>query len=411
MMPTLAQDSLLEFLNASAAAQDDDLISFAAGMPDSACINDYAVDGMIRAFHDSRVSAGESAAAIDLRQYGPTRGVITPHIRRHLGNDYGIGLPEEGIVVTNGAQEALTVLTWSLLDARSECLLVPDPCFPGAHEAARQLGIEVIGFPCGPDALDRGALERAAATARARGKRAGALYMNPTYGNPLGGTLGRADREYVNEFALRHDLWVFEDDPYGLFSYEGHPPPPLAALPANGKTFFVGSFSKSISPSLRAGFIAAPGADRGLMEHLSRAKSTLSLHTSQVCQAIVGGVLHASGYTLRRRCAENARLYRRKRDELARALRQEADRSIGLRLARWTIPAGGFFVPLELPRPFRRDDLVALRDEFGVLVTPMSEFSVCGARANAIRLAFSAVPLDKIRPGVERLAAFLSREA
>ena len=152
-------------------------------------------------------------------------------------------------------------------------------------------------------------------------------------------------------------------------------------------------------------------AGRGLIDHLSRAKSTLSLHTSQVCQAIVGGVLHDTGYSLRRRCRESTRLYRRKRDELARALRESAASSAGLRRARWSTPAGGFFMPLELPRSFLRRDLVALRDQYGVLVTPMSEFSVSGARTNSIRLAFSALPLEKIRPGVERLAAYLSLEA
>ena len=65
---------------------------------------------------------------------------------------------------------------------------------------------------------------------------------------------------------------------------------------------------------------------------------------------------------------------------------------------------------LDLPRRFTRGDIVALRDEFGVLVTPMSEFSVSGARSNSIRLAFSALPLQKIQPGVRRLADYLSRE-
>ena len=108
----------------------------------------------------------------------------------------------------------------------------------------------------------------------------------------------------MNDFAVRHDLWIFEDDPYCLFSYEGETTLPLAALPGNTKTLFVGSFSKAISPSLRVGFIAAPGANRRLIEHLSEAKSSLSLHTSQICQAIVGGVLHDCDYSLRRRCRE-----------------------------------------------------------------------------------------------------------
>jgi (S)-3,5-dihydroxyphenylglycine transaminase len=410
MIPSRAHDSLLEFLNASAAVNGD-LVSFAAGMPDSTCINDYAFDNMIRAFAESRAALGEDGARIDLRQYGPTPGVITRHIQRYLQNDYGIALEPDHIIVTNGAQEALSLLTWSLLDPKQECLLVPDPCFPGSHQAARRLGIEVVGFPCGPQAVDRVALEQAAVAAIERGKRPGALYINPTYGNPLGGTLGKSDREYLNDFAVRHDLWIFEDDPYWLFPYEGETMLPLAAHPRNAKVLFVGSFSKSISPSLRVGFIAAPGAHRCLIDHLSEGKSALSLHTSQVCQAIVGGVLHDCGYSLRRRCREGTLLYKRKRDELERALREAAVRSTGLRLARWSTPAGGFFMPLDLPRPFLRSDLVELRDAFGVLVTPMSEFSVSGARANSIRLAFSALPLEKIRPGVDRLGAYLSRGA
>lgn len=407
MNPTPATDSLLEFLNA-AAASSGELISFAAGMPDSVCINDYRLDDMIAAFVDSRAALGDNGSAPELRQYGPTRGIITPHIQRYLAHDYGISLATDQIIVTNGAQEALSLLTWGLVDPAAECLLVPDPCFPGAHEAARRLGIEVIGFVYGPDALDRDALECTVALAKARGKRPGALYINPTYGNPLGGTLGCADREYLNRFAEAHELWIFEDDPYCLFSYDGKVTPPLAALPGNSKTLLVGSFSKSVSPSLRVGFIAAPQAGP-LMEHLSEVKSALSLHTSQISQAVVGGMLHVCAYSLRRRCWQRSDFYRRKRDELARALQDAAQRSPGLGFARWSIPAGGFFVALDLPQPFLRHDLVKLRNEFGVLVTPMSEFSVSGAHTNAIRLAFSALPLEQIRPGIERLAAYLSK--
>ena len=153
----------------------------------------------------------------------------------------------------------------------------------------------------------------------------------------------------------------------------------------------MGSFSKSISPSLRVGFIAAPGVDRCLIEHLCEAKSSLSLHTSQVCQAIVGGVLHDCSYSLRRRCREGTLLYKRKRDELARALQEAAACSAAMRPVRWSTPAGGFFMPVDLPRPFLRGDLVELRDAFGVLVTPMSEFSVSGACANSIRSGFQCL--------------------
>jgi (S)-3,5-dihydroxyphenylglycine transaminase len=408
MTPKHVPDSLLEFLNASAGSRSD-VVSFAAGMPDSACINDFAIDGMIRAFMDSRIGADEQGTSLELRQYGPTRGVITPHIQRYLENDHEISLGEDRIIVTNGAQEALSLLTWALLDSKEECLLVPDPCFPGAHEAARQLGIEVIGFRCVADAVDRSGLERAVAEIASRGKRPGALYINPTYGNPLGVNLQPSDRAYLNDFALQHDFWIFEDDPYRSFFYEGEPTPPLAALPNNARTLFIGSFSKSISPSLRVGFVAAPGTDRGFIDYLSAAKSTLSLHTSQVCQAIVGGMLHECDYSLRQRCRQGTRLYKRKRDELAEALRAAAARYNGLSRATWSTPIGGFFTTLELPRPFVRQDLLTLRDEFGVLVTPMSEFSLSGAYTNAIRLAFSALPLEKIGLGVDRLGAYLSR--
>lgn len=408
MIRTQGQDSLLEFLNASAALQGD-IVSFAAGMPDPACINDYRFEQMMQAFVESRAALGESAAPIDLRQYGPTRGVIASHIQRYLLNDHGIEIGKERIIVTNGAQEGLTLLTLTLLDPAKDCLLVPDPCFPGAHEAARHLGIDVIAFPYDPVAFDRAALERAALAALDRGKRAGALYVNPTYGNPLGETLSDVDRQYLHEFATHHDLWIFEDDPYCLFSYEGKETLPFAGLSGNTKAFFVGSFSKSISPSLRVGFITVPGIDPALVERLSAGKSTLSLHTSQVCQAIVGGVLYDCDYSLRRRCRENARLYRRKRDELAGALTDVAMQTPGLREVRWSVPAGGFFMPLHLPRPFLKDDLIALRDEFGVLVTPMSAFSLSGAGADALRLAFSALPVERIRPGIHRLGAFLSQ--
>jgi (S)-3,5-dihydroxyphenylglycine transaminase len=261
------------------------------------------------------------------------------------------------------------------------------------------------------DGLRPETVARVAAEVRAGGRRPRALYVVSNFANPSGVPLPAATRRALLDVAADQDLLILEDDPYGLFGLDDERPPTMKSLDTGQQVLYLGSFAKSVFPGARVGFLVADqtvvdssGARRLLADELSTVKSMVTVNTSPIAQAVIGGVLVSCGYSLRAANREKIGFYRRN----LRALLAALERHFAGTAITWNAPAGGFFAVADVP--VRADEKlleVSARD-YGVLWTPMSFFYLDGGGSHAIRLSCSALATDQIDEGARRLAALIA---
>ncbi len=414
---TLRQESLqaMNFLNEAVMAYPE-AVSFAPGRPMEQWFGVGESLAQVRRFARAQAATNglsETEALDALGQYGRTNGVIGDLIARYLSRDEGIEAKPEDIMVVSGCQEAMAILVMGLFEPDRDTLLISDPAYVGIAGVARVLGVDMTPVAAGDFGLTAAAVRTAVHEARRRGKRPRALYDVPDFNNPLGTSMPLEQRHQLLRVAEDEDLLIFEDNPYGQFAYDGEPAPTLKSLDRNGRVIYMGTFSKTLFPGLRLGYIVADQRteddDAPLTDTLSKVKSFVSVNTSQVLQALVGGVLIERDCSLKALLQPKVAFYRDNRDAMLNSLARftaAAGPAVSGQV-RWNRPAGGFFLALDLPFAFGAAETHACASEFGVICCPMSLFSLGGGRARQIRLSFSYVTPDEIETGVSRLVDYI----
>lgn len=406
----------MNFLN-EVAARFPDAVSLAAGRPYEGFHTPEDVHRYLRTYLD-HLDLPPHLKNRQLLQYGRTNGLVGELIARMLDRDEGVVVPARAVMVTAGAQEAMVVALRGLCARPDDVVLAVDPGYVGLTGAARLLGVEVVPVPEGPAGLDPEAVLATARAVRSSGRRPRALYLVPDFANPSGASLPLAARRRLLEVAAEADLLVLEDDPYGLFGLDERPRTTLKALDTERRVLYLGSFAKTCFPGARVGFLVADqvvadgrGGHALLAEELSTVKSLLTVNTSPIAQAVVGGFLLEHGCSLRTAVRARAAHYRRSLRTLLTALdRAFADRPD----VRWNTPAGGFFVVLRTPLVADEALLEVSGRDYGVLWTPMSFFHTdptAPAARHALRLSCSALEPPEIEEGVRRLARLLTDRA
>lgn len=404
--------NVMNFLN-EVVSRFPEAISFAPGRPAEGY---FDVPGSLAeiprfvAYRAEKRKVSQDTVYRELGQYGITNGVIQDLICQQLANDEGIHTQPSSIVVTTGCQEAMTILLLALFDPTTDVLLSSDPTYIGITGLARILGIEVMPIEMGDQGLEASAVRAALAEVRRRGKRARAVYDVPDFNNPMGTSMPLAMRHELLALAAAEKLWIFEDNPYGMFAYDGKPSPTLKSLDRAGRVIYLGSYSKTLFPSLRVGFVVAEqeverpdGSKSSLAFELSKVKSLTTVNTPPLLQAVVGGTLLAEGGSLRALVEKKLPFYRANRDRMLAAL----DRELAGTGTTWNHPGGGFFLTVTLPFEFTDEHLTSSARDFGVIVCPMPFFSLRAGRERQIRLSFSYVSPEQIDEGVARLARFV----
>lgn len=416
----LAADSLnvMNFLN-EVVLWYPEAISFAPGRPAEQCFD------VVSSFDSLALYVAEEARRRELPpdkiyrqlgQYGKTNGIICELICRWLARDEGIQTTPAAVMVTDGAQEGMTILAAGLFERERDVLLVADPTYIGMTGIATILGIELCPVPSGFDSLDLDALLRALVDVRARGKRARALYLVPDFSNPLGTSMTLAARKELLALAAAEDLLIIEDNPYGQFAYDGPPTPTLKSLDRDGVVIYLGTFSKVLYPGLRLGFVIAdqtlstPRASQPetLAQELSKIKSLTTVNTSSLLQGIVGGILLQHDCSLSAQMQPKLSFYRHNRDRMLAALDRHFNGDPLLAgCVSWNQPGGGFFITVTLPFVFDQTLLRQCAEHYGVICSPIAFFALLPGRENQIRLSFSYVTPEQVDQGVARLWRFV----
>lgn len=362
----------------------------------------------------------EEALFNGLGQYQKTNGVINELLCRFLERDEQIHTTPEAIMVTDGCQEAMTILLAGLFERERDVLLVIDPTYTGITGIAMVLGIQIHSIPGNWDGgIDVGELTMELKRIYAQGKRPRALYMIPDFNNPLGISLSMIDRQRLLQLAEEHELLVLEDNAYGMFAYdEAERMPTLKALDQAGVVIYLGTFAKILFPGLRLGFTIADqeilgtkGRVHTLATELSKIKSFTTVCTSALPQAIAAGFLLEHNCSLREVIEPKVSFYRANRNIMLESLAKqfESDPLLAGQV-RWNRPGGGFFLTVELPFAFGKEQMQLCAEQYGVICCPMQFFSLLGRCKNQVRLSFSYVSENEIKEGIARFGAFVREQ-
>ncbi len=369
-----------------------DIISFAGGIPDPAL---FPAEAFKDAFSDALTTQASAALQYSVSEgYKPLRDWIAGEMGK-------IGIPcgAENILITSGSQQALDYLGKLMLSPK-DTALVGWPTYLGALGAFN-------AYEPAYDRLDPKGNRSAAdftATAEAAGGRVKFAYLSVDFANPTGETLDRAAREAVIDLADEMDIAIIEDAAYQTLRFDGAPIPPILALEIarkgsieNCRTLYCGSFSKSLAPGLRVGWIcAAPD----IISRLVLMKQAADLHSSTINQIVTHKV---ASTMFEPHVAKLRATYMARRDHLLAALAREMPEGV-----EWTKPEGGMFVWVTLPKGMDGADLLAqsLKTE-RVAFVPGRAFYADGSNGNTLRLSFSCANEAQIDEGMKRLGRLI----
>jgi 2-aminoadipate transaminase len=314
-----------------------------------------------------------------------------------LQRDAGIGCAADDIMIVSGSLQALDLVNATLL-ARGDTVIVERDSYQGALNRLTRLGVNTVGIPLDREGMRMDALAQALADLKSRGITPKYIYTIPTVQNPTGTIMPQARRAELLRLSQQYAVPVFEDDCYADLIWDGNRPPAIYAMGGNGGVVHIGSFSKSIAPALRVGFIVAP------WEMLSR---MLALKTDAGSGALEQMVL--AEY-----CAPHfathvpklTRGLRAKLDTLMEALNEQFGTS-----AEFEDPKGGIFLWVKLPDNVDTLKLYQAALAAGVSINPGPEWSTDKAHAGSrLRLCFANPSHQQIREGVAVLAEVCRRE-
>ena len=292
------------------------------------------------------------------------------------------------MIATNGSMQADAFL-FNALVSPGDLVVVEAPSYDRTLLALRQLGADFLAIPLEDDGIDVAALE----SALEGGARPRLAHIIPNFHNPAGCTLSRAKREKLVALAEQYDFVLFEDDPYVELRFAGEPEPTMLSLDTSDHVVYASSFSKTVCPGIRVGYLAGPAQ---LIGDIRKQATGVYISPNMVAQSIVAEFCHSGAIDRSIETVKDA--LRERRDVLCAALERD------LPEAEFVVPQGGYFLWVEMPEG---TDVAAIADrakEKGVVFVKGTDFLLEGGE-NAFRIAYSGVPADQIDEAVARLAS------
>ncbi|MEF8799937.1 MAG: PLP-dependent aminotransferase family protein [Halolamina sp.] len=304
---------------------------------------------------------------------------------------HGIEATTDELLLTNGATHAIDGVAQTFLDHGDE-VFVEAPTFMGTLSLFGNYGVEVTGFSLDDDGLDVSAVETALEERREREAPMPKLvYTIPNFQNPTGTTLSRERRERLLELAAEYEFIIVEDDAYGELRFDGDDVTPLSALDDEGWVVRMGTFSKTIAPGVRTGWLVGHEEIIEQISHISAGG------TNTFTQSVLGRYFDAGHYEPV--VEELLEAYEGRRDAMLESLAAHLPPG-----ADWTEPEGGFFVWVTLPEGIDSGELLPEAAEEGVTYLPGSHFFADGGGERSLRLSFSHVTAAEMDRGVAALA-------
>jgi GntR family transcriptional regulator/MocR family aminotransferase len=305
-------------------------------------------------------------------------------IARHVGVARGVEASADDVTVVSGTQQALDVLARTLL-APGDRVAVEDPCYQPVKWLFESLGARVSGAPVDQQGLVVEALPRQARL----------VYVTPSHQYPLGVSMALPRRRALLAWAERNHAAIVEDDYDSEFRFGDRPIEPLQTLDTSGRVVYVGSFSKTMLPTLRLGFIVTPPSLRAAVH---KAKQVADLHTATPLQAALARFIDDGGFA--RHIRRMRGVYRVRHELVTRALTREFGDHVE------AIPStAGLHVAAVARTASARDIAAVVRraSSAGVEVQELSRFAVSAQAPAGLVIGYGAIPTARIEEGLRRL--------
>jgi 2-aminoadipate transaminase len=374
-----------------AVASRPEIVSLAGGMP-----NLSAIPMEMMAQLTSELIRDNGSEAL---QYGSGQG--HPKLREQICDVMaleGIRANPDDVIITTGSQQALDLISRIFIDP-GDVVLVEAPSYVGALGTFSQYEADVVHVPLDDQGLIPEALEAAISQVRASGKRVKFLYLIPNYQNPAGVLLSADRRSRILEIARANQVFVVEDNPYGLLGFD-RPSPNAMRAEDSENVIYLGSFSKTIVPGFRIGWALVP---KDLREKLVIASESSILCPSNFSQLAISRYLADQPW--RDQIASFCQLYKLRRDAMLESLTQYFPEN-----TTWTKPGGGFYVWVTLPPEIDTKLMAPKAIVAKVAYVPGTAFYADGSGSWSMRLSYCHPTPERIREGVESLARVVRNE-
>lgn len=369
------------------AAADPKIISFAGGLPAPEL---FPVKEMKAAVDKVFEEHGQEAM-----QYGAAKGVtaLREVIQQHVKEKEDVDSELDNVLVTTGSEQALDLVGKAFVDP-GDTVLVEQPTYLCALDVFRSYGANFASVEMDEDGMKMDALEEAL-KANPNTK---LIYTVPNFQNPTGRTMTEKRRKQLAELAEKYDVYVLEDNPYGEIRFSGQHVPAVKSFDKSGHVFYMSTFSKTLAPGFRLGWLVA---DKAVVNKLTVLKQSADLHTDNLAQFAVAQFFADNDVDAH--VKEISALYGKRKDLMLEGIKKYFPEGV-----KYTDPEGGMFLWVEVPGV---DDTVELFKEcleHDVAFVPGDPFFAGEVQPGAFRLNYSNMKEDQIEVGLKRLGAALT---
>lgn len=368
------------------AAADPKIISFAGGLPAPEL---FPVKEMQAAVDKVFEEHGQEAM-----QYGAAKGVtaLRELILQHVKEKEGVTGALDNVLVTTGSEQVLDLVGKAFVNP-GDTVLVEQPTYLCALDVFKSYGAKFVGVAMDEQGMKMNALEDAL-KAHPETK---LVYTVPNFQNPTGRTMAVDRRKKLAELAAKYDVYVLEDNPYGEIRFAGTHVPAVKSFDETGHVFYMSTFSKTLAPGFRLGWVVA---DEDVINKLTVLKQSADLHTDNLAQYAV--VEFLDNNDLDAHVKEISDLYGKRKQLMADGLKKYFPAGV-----KYTNPEGGMFLWVEVPGV---DDTVELFKEclkHNVAFVPGDPFFAGKPQPGAFRLNYSNAKEDQIKVGMKQLGEAL----
>lgn len=365
--------------------QGGNIVSFAGGLPSEEL---FPLEAVKSAF-EKVFSLGSKAL-----QYGLTEGFLP--LREAIAERMlakSIVVQPEDILLTSGSQQAIDLLSRVYLNP-GDTVFVQEPTYLAALQVFRSRGARIVSVAGDEHGMDMEDLARKIKLHQPK-----LLYVNPTFSNPTGYVWSVEKRSALIQLCHDSNLLILEDDPYGELQYAADQRYPsifsLDRHPHGSSVVYTGTFSKTVAPALRTGWVLG---DPSVIKAMTKAKQAADLHSGSLDQQALYHLLR--DFDLEGHIQQIRRVYGRGMNEMVRLL--EPLRSVGLR---WNTPQGGMFLWVELPEEWNAEQLLRLAVTKGVAFVPGASFYAEHPKLNTLRMNFTHASAEQLARGMDRFSA------
>jgi 2-aminoadipate transaminase len=379
-MPVSAIRELLKI------TEHPEIVSFAGGLPAPEL---FPVNAIAQAHGDVLREQGPAALQYSTSEgWRPLREWISCRMQRR-----GIAASADRVLITSGSQQGIDLVGKVFLDA-GDSVMVENPCYLAALQAFSGYEANLIAIDSDNDGMRVDLLENALKRSNPK-----LIYVVSEFGNPKGTTLTHERRQRLIELSARYRVPILEDNPYGELRYSGESSEPLGALDESGLVVSVSTFSKTLSPGMRLGWLVASD---DVFQALVVAKQATDLHTNTLVQRAAARLLETFDYDVH--VSNLCKVYGERCRHMLAALERHFPSE-----TKWTHPDGGLFLWVELPERLSADELFEEAISERVAFVPGTSFFACEKRSNFMRLNFSNQKPAMIDEGIKRLANVIKR--